>query len=155
MYYLCMLLHPWSLCLRSSLICNIRHHTFCKLKGKQASTAPLDFGGQSIIKSANKYKYSFNQSNHQVCYQNMQCTNALARAYELKTTPPTDKEPPLADRKRCGNLYGICLFPFDADGGSTTILVNAYTFLCFSTIFFNDCQHLCIAKASLASKLNF
>ena len=28
--------------------------------------------------------------------------NALARASDLKTTPPTDKEPPLADRKRRG-----------------------------------------------------
>ncbi len=28
--------------------------------------------------------------------------NALARASDLKTTPPTDKEPPLADKKRRG-----------------------------------------------------
>ena len=28
--------------------------------------------------------------------------NALASASDLKTTPPTDKEPPLADRKRRG-----------------------------------------------------
>ena len=28
--------------------------------------------------------------------------NALASASDLKTTPPTDKEPPLADRKKRG-----------------------------------------------------
>ena len=114
MYYLCMLPHRWSLCQHSSLISIDWLYTFCTLKGKWASTAPLDFGGQSIIKSANKYKYSFNQSNHQVCYQNMWCINALARASDLKTTPPTDKDPPLligkdAVSQTLASVYYICI----------------------------------------------
>ena len=48
--------------------------------------------------------------------------NALASASDLKTTPPTDKEPPLADRKKTryvGRLP-VCIiyvFPFDDDDG--------------------------------------
>ena len=87
--------------------------------------------------------------------------NALARASDLKTTPPTDKEPPLADRKRRGKsdacqcvLYMYFHLMMVMVMG-TTIHYFAKTFLFLNRFSSMTPQKLRIAKVRALTKPDF